>query len=245
MNRIGLDGDDPVLCERIIRQYRDVFEITGIFTHLCVADTDTIEFNAFTDTQIMKFEAVVQRIQDMNLPYCHCLNTAGGLWHRSDVSCFARLGISLYGLKPDYMNCLPMGIQPAMTWKSVVSMVKTVSPGESIGYGCSFIAQKEMRIATIPTGYADGYSRFLSNKGYVLINGECAPIVGRVCMDQFMVDVSTIPNVEMGTEVVLLGKSGNVSIDADEMANMIGTIGYEVVCNISKRVPRVYCDGEK
>ena len=119
-------------------------------------------------------------------------------------------------------------------------MVKAVKKGESIGYGRTFVANHDMVIATVPTGYADGYNRLLSNKGYVLINGKQANIVGRVCMDQFMVDVTKISDVKMGTEVVLLGVSGDKSINSDDMAQMIGSIGYEVVCDISRRVERVF-----
>lgn len=236
MRRIGLDADEPDECERVIRKYSNF--IDGIFTHLCVADTPGQD--DFTEEQINKFEEVCKRVSDLNLPYCHCMNSAGGLWHKSDVSCFVRLGIILYGLKPDYMNTLPDGIEPVLSWKSVVSMVKNVKRGNTIGYGRSFEVKQPMRIATIPTGYADGYSRLLSNKGWVLINGKKAPIVGRVCMDQMMVDVSEIEEVRIGTEVVLVGKSGDEVITADDLANIYGTIGYEVVCGISKRVIRVY-----
>lgn len=117
-------------------------------------------------------------------------------------------------------------------------MVKDVKPGDTVGYGRSFTAEYPMRIATIPTGYADGYPRLLSNKGWVLINGYRAPIVGRVCMDQMMVDVTGIPEVGFETEVVLIGKSGDEVITADDLAHLIGTIGYEIVCGISKRVER-------
>lgn len=203
---------------------------------------DTPEQNEFTEKQIKLFEEIATRVSDLNLSYCHCMNSAGGLWHNSDVSCFARLGIILYGLKPDYMNTLPDGIEPALSWKSVVSMVKEVKPGDTIGYGRSFIVEHPMRIATVPTGYADGYPRLLSNKGWVLINGCKAPILGRVCMDQMMVDVTAISDVEYESEVVLLGKSGNEVITADDLANLIGTIGYEIVCGISKRVKRIYID---
>lgn len=172
----------------------------------------------FTRKQISKFDALCDRIADLNLPYCHCMNSAGSLWHQSKHSCLARLGIILYGLKPDYLNTLPTEIEPVLTWKSVVSMVKTVNSGDTIGYGRSFVVTKPMIIVTIPTGYADGYSRLLSNKGWVLINGRKAPIVGRVCMDQMMVDVTNIPNVELNTEVVLIGKSGNEVITADDLA---------------------------
>lgn len=236
MRRIGLNADNIDECERVIRKYSDILD--GLFTHLCVADSP--EQTVFTDGQIRKFESLVSRVSDINLPYCHCMNSAGGLWHRSDLSCFARLGIILYGLKPDYTNVLPAGIEPALTWKTVVSMVKEVNVGDTIGYGRSFEVLHPMTIATIPTGYADGYSRLLSNKGWVLINGKKAPIVGRVCMDQMMVDVSDIHDVKLGTEVVLIGKSGNEVITADDLANLYGTIGYEIVCGINKRVDRVY-----
>ena len=240
MRRIGLNADEPDRCEQIIRKFIADLKINGIFTHLCVADTP--EQKDFTEKQISLFESVARRVSELNLPYVHCMNSAGGLWHHSDVSCFARLGIILYGLKPDYRNTLPEGIEPVLTWKSVVSMVKKVKAGDTIGYGRSFLADHEMTIATIPTGYADGYSRLLSNKGWVLLKGKKAAIVGRVCMDQLMVDVSEIPDVQIGTEVILIGKSGKEVVTADELAHLYGTIGYEIVCGISKRVERVYVD---
>lgn len=236
MRRIGLNADNLDECERVIREYSE--NLTGLFTHLCVADTP--EQDEFTNYQISSFETVCERVSDLHIPYLHCMNSAGGLWHKSRFSSFARLGIILYGLKPDYMNTLPIGIEPVMSWKSVVSMVKDATPGDTLGYGRTFVVDKPMCIATIPTGYADGYSRLLSNKGWVLINGKKAPIVGRVCMDQMMVDVTDIPDVTLGNEVVLLGKSGEERITADDLANMYGTIGYEVVCGINKRVERVY-----
>ena len=234
MRRIGLNADNPDECERVIRKYSK--HLTGLFTHLCVADTP--EQNEFTEGQIRKFEAVCERVADLNLA-CHCMNSAGGLWH-TGCSSYARLGIILYGLKPDYINTLPEGVEPVLAWKSVVSMVKDVKPGDTIGYGRSYAVSHPMTIATIPTGYADGYSRLLSNKGWVLINGKKAPIVGRVCMDQMMVDMSGIDGVDIGTEVVLLGQSGSERITADDLANVYGTIGYEIVCGINKRVKRVY-----
>lgn len=232
MNRIGIDADHPEECERIIRKYAASFNITGLFTHLCVADTESEE--AFTEEQIKKFKKIVERVTDLNLQYIHCMNSAGGLWCEPYGN-LARLGIILYGLKPDYSNNLPKGIKPALRWKSVISLIKPVHPGETVGYGRTFTADREMVIATIPTGYADGYSRILSNKGKVIVNGQTASIVGRVCMDQMMVDVTGL-DVAFEDEVILLGEGYN----ADEMAQDIGTIGYEVICNIGKRVPRIY-----
>ncbi len=240
MNRIGLDADRPEYCENVIRNYVSKLQITGIFTHLCTADTTDEESVNFTNGQIKKFEVIVNKIKDLKLPYIHCLNSAAGLWNNSSQSVFVRLGIVLYGLKPDFQNFLPEGIKPVLSWYSVVSMIKTVSPLETIGYGRTYLVDKPMKIATVCVGYADGYNRLLSNKFYVLINGKKAPIIGRVCMDQMMVDVTIIENVELGTKVTLIGKDGTELITADDMANKIGTIGYEIVCDISKRVKRYY-----
>lgn len=240
MNRIGLDADDPKECARIIKKFAATcLKVNGIFTHLCVADLASDESKRFTEMQIEKFRAVAEEVKDLNLKYVHCLNTAGGFWH-NEFGNYVRLGISLYGLKPDYTNTLPQSINPALEWKSVVSMAKNVLPGETIGYGRTFTAEYPMRVATISTGYADGYPRALSNKGWVLINGKKAPIVGRVCMDQMMVDVTGIPDVHLGSEVVLMGKSGNEVLTADDLANLVDTIGYEIVCGINKRVERMY-----
>lgn len=233
MNRIGLDADRADACEQIIRKYNSAFQLTGLFTHLCAADTP--DEKIFTEGQIKKFKLVVESVSDLNLPYIHCMNSAGGLWSEPYGN-LVRLGIIMYGLKPDYANKLPEGIKPCLEWKSVVSMIKKVYPGETVGYGRTYKAEKEMIVATIPTGYADGYNRFLSNKGRVLINGKVAPIVGRVCMDQMMVDVTDIPDVKFEDEVILLGEG----YTADDMAQDARTIGYEIVCDISKRVPRVY-----
>ena len=247
MNRIGLDGDNTGSCEEIIRKYSDSLIVEGLFTHLCVADTDSEDAKEFTYGQIRKFKAVADAVADLKLPYVHCCNSAGGLYYLKNSSEFegigkiVRLGIVLYGLKPDVENHLPNGVKPAMTWKSVVSMVKNVHPGETIGYGRTFMVKKEMKVATVTTGYADGLNRLLSNKGFVMINGYKAPIVGRICMDQTLVDVTEIPDVKMGTEVVIIGKSGDLTYTADDMAQDLGTIGYEVICSITKRVQRFYC----
>jgi len=243
MRRIGLNAEDADGAEAAIRAAAKALPLNGVFTHLCTADTDDAEAVSFTLRQLALYEELVRRIADLRLPYCHCMNSAGGLRYASRLSRFARLGIILYGLKPDRSNVLPEGIRPALAWKSVVSMVKTVRAGDTIGYGRTYRAAHDLTVATIPTGYADGYRRELSNRGHVLIRGKRAPIVGRVCMDQMMVDVSGIGGVSLGDEVVLLGKSGPHSITADDLAALCDTIGYEIVCGISKRVERTYLDG--
>lgn len=241
MRRIGLNSDKPSECEDVIRRfYNSSLKLNGLFTHLCVADNDDEESITFTNQQIEKFNDISSLVNDLNLPYIHYMNSAGGLWYQNCYSSFARLGIVLYGLKPQIRNSLPVGIRPILSWKSVVSMVKNVHPGDTIGYGRTFVVEKSMTLATVSTGYADGYNRLLSNKGYVLIHGKRAPIVGRICMDQFTVDVSDIPDVKMGSEVVLIGDCESESIYADDLAQLIGTIGYEIVCSISERVERIY-----
>ena len=246
MNRIGLNADRVEECENIIRKYYHRLIINGIFTHLCVADTDNEEDVAFTHAQLKKFSSLTERLSDLNLPFQHCLNSAGGLRYVNESPTsrggvrIVRLGIILYGLKPDKDMALPVGIRPALTWKSVVSMVKEVHPGETIGYGRSFKVEKPMRLATVTTGYADGFDRHLSDGGFVLIKGQKAPIVGRICMDQTMADVSHIDGVKMGDRVILLGTQESITYTADDMAEQLGTIGYEVVCNISKRVQKYY-----
>lgn len=246
MNRIGIDADDLEHCEKTIRYYSDKLNINGIFSHLCVADSDDESDRIFTRKQLDKFKTIADKISDLNLPYIHCCNSAGGLSHIDNSQYFnsigniIRLGIVLYGLKPDYSNLLPEGIAPAVTWKSVISMVKPVHTGEYIGYGRSFKVEKESIIATVATGYADGLNRQLSNKGFVMINGQRAPIVGRICMDQTLIDVTDIPNVTMGMHVVLLGKNERLIYTADDMAQDLDTIGYEIMCNITKRVQRFY-----
>ena len=238
MNRIGLSAKNPALCEKIIREYKDVFCVTGLFTHLCVADTPAED--EFTDGQIHAFREVADRIRDLELPYIHCLNSAGGLY-QENFGDLGRLGIVLYGLKPNYENTLPQGIRPAMQWKTVIAMLKTVPAGETVGYGRSYKTKRDTMVATLPTGYGDGYHRRLSNQGYVLIRGKKAPIIGRVCMDQMMVDVTDIPEAAFEDEVILLGDG----YTADDMAYSLGTIGYEIVCDITKRVTRVYKGGEE
>ena len=242
MNRIGIDGDDVDDCERIIRSFIDRLNINGLFTHLCVADSDKKSDEEFTYQQLNKFHTLVERVSDLELPFAHCCNSAAGLQYLDDYPFFdkigdiVRLGIVLYGLKPSQNMPIPHGIKPALSWKSVLSMVKRVHEGETIGYGRTFKVEKEMVVATVATGYADGLNRLLSNRGFVLINGCKAPIIGNICMDQTLVDVTEIPNVKMGTHATIIGRNGAISFSADEMAELLNTIGYEVLCDISKRV---------
>ena len=238
MRRIGLDAAEPDQTEAAIRALPPPLRLRGLITHLCVADApDDAAARAFTEQQIFLFEALQRRVSDLDMSFSHCLNSAGGLYCGAHGP--VRLGIMLYGLRADASVPLPEGMRPALTWKCRVAMVKSIRMGDSVGYGRTWTADRDRRIATLTVGYADGYSRTLSNRGWVLLHGRRAPVVGRVCMDQMMVDVSDIPETAMGDTAVLLGTDGRETITADDMAALTGTIGYEVVCDISPRVPRV------
>ncbi|MDO4489293.1 MAG: alanine racemase [Eubacteriales bacterium] len=232
MNRIGLNSDNPDETASIIRKYAGKLNLNGIFTHLCVADTPSED--EFTKNQLSRFKAVAERISDLNLPYIHCMNTAGGL-SREPYGSFVRLGISLYGLRPDTCFKIPDGIKPVIKWKVFVATVFKVKTGETIGYGRTFKADRDMDVATITVGYADGLSRSLSNKGYAFLNNKKCPIVGRVCMDQTMIDVTGL-KIRQGDEIELL----NEYYTAEEMARDCNTISYEIVSGITKRVEREY-----
>ena len=246
MRRIGLNGNSPAACERAIRRASEIFELNGIFTHLSAADGVGELCKTASRLQIDRFAAVANRVADMKLPFVHCLNTAGGMRFGDlpdVIGKFVRLGISLYGLSPSSNIILPGKIEPALSWYTTVASVRAVKKGESVGYGFGHVAKKDGIIATLTVGYADGYSRNASRgRAYVLINGKRAPVVGNVCMDQTMVDISGHANVCAGDVAVLIGESGNERITADDLGRMLGTIGYEVVCAISDRVDRIYTE---
>ena len=240
MGRIGVPAEKaPEALYQISR--RDGVILDGMFTHFACADSYDEDDTAYTEEQKRLFFTAAEKARDMGteLRHIHCLNSAGGTFSYDSRSTLVRFGIMLYGLKPDRSLELPVKLMPVMDLKAAVSFVKTVPAGKTISYGRTYRTERETAIATIPRGYADGYPRELSNKAHVLINGHRAPVIGRVCMDQLMADVTGIPDVHEGSEVVLIGRSGDEVITADDLAELVGTIGYEIVCGISKRVPRV------
>ncbi|MGN0608910.1 MAG: alanine racemase [Oscillospiraceae bacterium] len=244
MGRIGLLTSDPDRCAEEMAEIFAVngLNVEGVFTHFAVADSFDEDNTAYTNMQKERFFGVVECAKAMGMRFkeVHCLNSAGTLIHYDRRSTLARLGIALYGLKPSEEMTLPEGIKPVMELKSEVSYIKPLHKGESVSYGRKFTADREMIAATIPVGYADGYSRLLSGKAEVLINGRRAKSIGRICMDQMIVDVTDIPDVKEGTPVTLFGCDGGETITPDDLAALYGTIGYEIVCGINRRVPRVY-----
>lgn len=240
MSRLGFNCRDNSLEEigdAIKAAKLDNFYLEGIFTHFSSADRTIEQEDGFTNAQFSRFILAKKKFSENGLSpkYCHCCNSAGTLFDSDKLLDICRPGIILYGLTPSYDLNLQENLIPVMTLKSVVSMVKEIKKGDVISYGKTFKAEKDMKIATVSAGYADGYPRLLSNKAYVLINGQKAKVLGRVCMDQMCVDVSNIENVKMGDEVILFGKE----LPVEALAEICSTINYELVCGISKRVPRV------
>ena len=240
MSRLGFDCRDETLSgieEAVTAARLKGFVFEGIFTHFAVSDRTETSEDGFTDKQYSRFCTAAERFEKAGLrpKYRHCCNSAAFCLDSDKHFDMCRPGIILYGLTPSSDLKLKENFVPVMTVKSVVSMVKTIKKGDNVSYGRTFTAEKEMKIATVTAGYADGYPRLLSNKGYVLINGKRANIIGRVCMDQMSVDVSDIDNVKQGDEVILFGKT----LPVEELADMCGTINYEIICGISPRVPRI------
>jgi len=246
MGRIGLKHDTPAACAAEIAGITAIekLSVEGIYTHFAVADSDDPDNIAYTDKQeqfiLDTYDELVKN--GIKLRHLHFMNSAATCYRNNSRSTLSRAGIILYGLHPDISLDIPEGLEPLMELKAVISHVKDVKPGDCISYGRTFTADHSMRIATVTIGYADGYSRLLSGKGEILVHGVRCPIVGRVCMDQLMMDVSGVPEAKSGDIVTLIGRDGDDMITADDLAAIYGTIGYEVVCGISKRVPRIYID---
>ena len=246
MGRIGLKHDTPEECAAEIAEMMkmDKLSVEGIYTHFAVADSDDPDNIAYTNKQekfiIDTYDTLAA--QGIKLQHLHFMNSAATCYRNSERSTLSRAGIILYGLHPDVSLDIPELLEPLMELKAVISHVKTVKEGDCISYGRTFAADHEMRIATVTIGYADGYSRLLSSKGEILVHGKRCKITGRVCMDQLMIDVSDVPEAKAGDIVTRIGKEGTDRSTADDLAQMYGTIGYEVVCGISKRVPRIYIE---
>lgn len=212
----------------------------GIFTHFTKADEKD---KSFTKKQIQEFVWMTERLKEKNVrfTYEHCSNSAGIIDVPEANFDIVRAGISTYGLYPsEEVDKTNVKLKPALALKSHVAFVKGIESGTPVSYGGTFVAKEKMKIATIPVGYADGYPRSLSNKGYVLIRGKKAPILGRVCMDQFMVDVTQIEGVSFGDKVTMIGKDGNEILPVEVLSELSGRFNYEFVCDLGKRIPRVY-----
>ena len=240
MTRIGYADipENAVKIEKISKIPNLVIE--GMFTHFARADeTDRSPALVQLD-RYLRFAELLEK-RGVHIPVRHCSNSAGILDMPELNMDLARAGIAMYGLYPsNEVDKRTVSLKPAMQIFAQVTHVKWIEKGTEVSYGGTFVAPKRMQIATIPTGYGDGYPRSLSNKGYVLIHGQKAPILGRVCMDQFMVDVTGIPDVKFGDRATLVGHDGDAYLSIDELAGLSGRFNYEFICDINKRVPREY-----
>ncbi len=245
MHRIGVDPSGAL--DLATKAQQAGLNIEGLFTHLPVSDVE--DGREFTVAQLKAFNSAATLIQqnrrDAGLPpikYVHAANSGAVLGHDLSGINMVRPGIIIYGYYPDPASSKNLDIKPVLTWKTKVSALRKIGPGETVGYGRTWCSDTDRWIATVPVGYADGYSRLLSNHGRMLSGGFSYPIAGRVCMDQTMLDLGDCENspLKVGDEVTLLGRDGDEQITADELADAMGTINYEVLCLIAKRVPRVY-----
>lgn len=240
MGRIGmLPNQESVEAVVQISKLPNI-RIKGLFSHFATADEKD---KAYSQSQIQKFEAFQNDVAKagVELPYRTLANSAAVMELPQAHYNAVRPGIVLYGQYPsNEVDRSILDLRPAMTLKANIVFLKKVPPGFSVSYGRKFTTEKESVIATLPLGYADGYPRFLSGKGRVLVRGEYAPVVGNICMDQCMIDVTHIPGVKLYDEVVLMGSQGDKSITADEIGEKTGTINYEIYTRIGKRIPRVY-----
>ena len=245
MSRIGfLPGEESLAEIEKIHGLKHL-RIQGMFTHFACAD---MRDKTHVGHQIEKFHRMVDGVQKRGIPVeiFHCSNSASIMELPSEHMNMVRAGIILYGLYPSHeMAEERLPLRPVMSLYSHVVHIKDVPEGVTVGYGATYTTKHPTRIGTIPVGYADGYPRALSNRASVLIRGRRAPIIGRVCMDQFMVDVTDIPAVSVGDVVTLVGRDGTEEISVEEISEMAGSFNYEFVCDVSRRVPRVYVkDGE-
>ena len=241
MGRFGLMPGEVVDFVRAISQLSNL-AVEGIYTHFAMADAVD---KAHTLRQFAVYLDVTRRLDEAGFPIAikHVANSAATLDLTKTHLDMVRCGIALYGLRPSSEGESTISLHPAMALKSRVARVRTLSPGSCISYGCTYTTTRPTLAALVPAGYGDGYHRLLSNKGQVLIGGQRAPILGRVCMDQFVVEVDHIPDVEQNQQVVLFGRQGDDEINAEEVAAWAETINYEVTTGILPRVTRVYLKG--
>jgi len=238
MGRLGVPATEA---DKWIPELKNLkaLALDGVFSHFSTAES--VEGD-YTRRQLKIFNGVIAqlRAQDLTPPLIHLANSAATITRPAAYFDMVRPGIMLYGVYPSPAMAQQIVLKPVLSWQTTILQLKKVPAGTSISYGQTFVTQRESLIATLPIGYADGYSRLLSNRGEVLVGASRAPVVGRVCMDLTMIDVTDIRNVQPGAEVVLLGRQGAAEISADEMAAWTNTISYEILTSIGARVPRIH-----
>lgn len=244
MSRIGfqVNNESADLCKKIAALKG--LKTEGLFSHFATADENNLS-KALKQQKLFDSFAQMLSERGIDIPIKH-INNSAGIMNFEKKYDMCRMGIILYGLYPSHeVDKSLLSIKPAMKWTTHISHIKTLPAGREISYGGTYKTEKDTTVATIPVGYADGYPRCLSNTGCVLIGGKRAPILGRVCMDQFMVDISEIKNVEIGDEAVLIGEQNENNLSMEEVSEKAHSFNYEMPCRISRRVPRVYIKNGK
>lgn len=239
MSRIGfqVNEESADICKKITQLPN--IEVEGLFSHFATADEENLDKSIAQQNKFDRFVDMLKK-RDIEIPIKH-LNNSAGIMNFEKHYDMCRMGIILYGLYPSHeVNKSLLSVKPVMSWLSHISHLKTLEAGREISYGGTYVTTKSTVVATIPVGYADGYPRSLSNIGKVIINGKYAPILGRVCMDQFMVDVTNIDDIKIGTKVTLVGKDGDARLTMEEVSEAAGSFNYELPCRISRRVPRTF-----
>lgn len=241
MSRIGFvvrDGDNDDLIDEIVKiSELPMLEIEGIFSHFAVSDEDRDDY---TRLQFNRFMGVCNALEKrgVKIPIKHICNSAGIMMYPEYHLDMVRPGVIMYGMYPsNFVDKTRLDLKYVMSLKSVITYVKDIEPGRGVSYGVEYIADGVARIATVPVGYADGYLRMLAGKAKIAVNGKLFPIAGRICMDQCMIDVTSVNNIKRGDEALIFGDG---AVTVDDVAGWIGTINYEVTCMISRRIPRVY-----
>lgn len=240
MSRIGVSSAEFALALAQKALLAPFVFLEGVFTHFANADSEDPNY---TQTQFQRFQSFVDYLEkhQIDIPLKHCCNSAGTMKFPEMHLDMVRLGIAMYGLYPDSsLKNHPIQLKQAMSLKTKIAAIKNVSVSQPVSYGCTWKPLRVSIIATLPIGYADGLSRLLSNRGNVLTNGQKAPLTGRVCMDQTMIDITDIPNCQPGDVVTIFGYHNSTFQSIDTIAEIMGTIHYEIVCSIGKRVPRLY-----
>ncbi|HQY58859.1 MAG: alanine racemase [Nitrospira sp.] len=238
MGRLGVRSREmPDLAA--LPAFQATLRLEGLMTHL--ADADNAE-TTHTEKQLAEFQQTLEALRQggRSFPLIHAANSAGIIKYPASLYSLVRPGIMLYGYHTLSDAAAAPELRPILTWRATIAHVHTIQPGDSVSYNRTFIAARRSRIAVLPVGYADGYNRLLSNRGMVLIGGRRVPVVGRVCMDMTMVDVTDVPGVQVGQEAILIGQQGDERITAADLATWQQTIPYEVLCAIGQRVPRHY-----
>ena len=242
MGRVGVAWDEaPEFVEKVLKT--EGVALTGLYTHFATSDEAD---KRYAHLQLRRFQKILERLESggVRVPLVHAANSGAILDLPEATFDAVRPGVMLYGYYPSPETSESVPLKPAMTFRTQVLYVKRVEPGTSVSYGRKYVAKRRTKIATLPVGYADGYNRLLSNQGEVLIRGRIYPVVGRVCMDQILVDLGPDSPVQPGDEVVLFGRRGDQEVSVYSICEKLHTIPYEVTCWVSKRVPRVYVGGD-